>query len=1525
MPKTFQVTAMKATEAVLKLIAPKGPGGFDFLSVKGKPVLTDVNTGRFNGAHPPKLFVDLYAPGKCWHCWKGTPNVNADIWKFWGHLQRRGIAFDPKAPGGPRGVFPLIFLRGLSGQYIAIANTDEEARAMVPIADECREKCVPALPAVRRGTLSVFKRADIARSRRFRRIWVQSPQVELLGNHTDALVSSLPLFAATVLRPEVDIAVIPGTETALEHWTFLSRTLGLSGHQCLVAPVPASSAAHLDDSMDAAMVARLVELVGSASSAPNPVVAAARAAEARRVRAVRDAGPTDAPGAPPTSLPDLADAGGGDDTATAGTPAGLAADLGYTLVPSSPGDSFQRWAGELVGQGMRVFGDQPDWLARNATRALMHRDIDAPETPSLVQSWGLPTPTPRGFLCRDRQALLKAWAELGSQPCTLRPCRLMYLPWEGSVSFDRDYLLRLYDFPYGPVVMEVSRDHKSVRSGTRLVSVPCLGSEPLGIGCADLFRVGKQITGVRSSTAPAPAQETMMAAVRKVLHHLKPSGPSSVVFAVGAADGEPGEGAAPPTLVDIQVGFFTREHYVALFLEEHAPPDCSFHAFQVAGPENLDVWSLWARLEEEGIALTMTGSGITEATTGGVYPLIYERGGPGVLLAIGESAEQVSQLKDKAAEVLVRPVTATPVPRVPWAVPKNGRRAIVAPRSATAQEACFAVALTRPGVDVAVVPSPDVNHTHGQYITAMRESLGLDEAQVIEFAPGEDPQAAPGADAPPAAAPDAAAIGLRANILSLNLGARERVAVVAGDHAAAGFDAWVAQLSDLPVGCHAEDEALWGRFGGKRMLYREMGADGTIGAGSVVEEIAVARAMAVPVAKGFACQGPEALAHAHTALGGGTCVVRPLGAHTCGEALVVVDDGNQLTLLDWAVPGGYVIEEHLDIDRTHNGVGRSFVIPFRDGRLLPDHAADKMTVGKRVTGLKPTGAGKRLLASAVAIADAVLHHAAPRTVGAVHFHSVRGKPVLAGLTLGPLDVYHVGTCFADLHGPAGCRVVTWLITPPPNATAAQLLRVLDRKSLRFVPGNSTRGVFPMSFVSGPSGSCVLVAVASSPLDATLLFERCAHVPSDLAALEGPRADPGLRPAPAPGALDDDPGVDLLLLRGADGLFMPEPSMQRNVVIGGGKVLAVLSDEDAALWGSIPGVKIVDASGCVVCPGIVDMHAHIQGGGGEAGPCTRTPEGRLSEFISGGVTTIVGITGTDGHARSLHALLAKARALEEEGMSAFIWTGNYACPPPTITGTVLSDIMTVEQCIGVGEIAVSDHRGSQPTREELVKVASQARVAGMLSGKCGLVHVHVGPGRELLAPLWDVVNHTDIPITTFQPTHMDRTEELIADGAKWLEAGGVLDFTGRSVRCREALKMYHARGLLRENVTVSSDACGSLPTFENGRLVAYKSADAKALLRLLRDLYFADRWPLERILPLMTSTPAKLLKLKGKGRIEVGYDADIILLSSANLKLKHVVAKGKVVKGDGWVKGGVFEGGRGTGRGVAIKPHVPGGF
>jgi beta-aspartyl-dipeptidase (metallo-type) len=345
------------------------------------------------------------------------------------------------------------------------------------------------------------------------------------------------------------------------------------------------------------------------------------------------------------------------------------------------------------------------------------------------------------------------------------------------------------------------------------------------------------------------------------------------------------------------------------------------------------------------------------------------------------------------------------------------------------------------------------------------------------------------------------------------------------------------------------------------------------------------------------------------------------------------------------------------------------------------------------------------------------------------------------------------------------------------------------------------------------------------------------------------------------------------------------------------------------------VTVIDVQGDLVVPGFVDSHVHIIGGGGEKGPASRVPESQVSEFIEAGITTVIGVLGTDNVSRNLETVLFKARALNEDGITAYMYTGSYHFPVVTLTGSVKRDITLVEQVIGVGEICISDHRSSYPSMQDLLTIASEARVAGMLSGKSGKVHVHMGDGETGLGPLWKIVKETMIPITTFVPTHMCRNPKLFEEGKTWLKEGGWFDLTAEFENGQldpvvvQSMVNLKQEGHPLERVTVSSDAFGSLPTYDSkGELVGYTAAQPTSLLELVKELVKVHKWTLTEALRPLTINPAVLylLNKQGKGQITVGGAADLLVLDKNTLELKYVIAKGKILKKPGYVKKGMFE-------------------
>jgi len=377
---------------------------------------------------------------------------------------------------------------------------------------------------------------------------------------------------------------------------------------------------------------------------------------------------------------------------------------------------------------------------------------------------------------------------------------------------------------------------------------------------------------------------------------------------------------------------------------------------------------------------------------------------------------------------------------------------------------------------------------------------------------------------------------------------------------------------------------------------------------------------------------------------------------------------------------------------------------------------------------------------------------------------------------------------------------------------------------------------------------------------------------------------------------------MLLIKNAE-LLAPETGGRCDLLLGGGKILRMEADL------RIPRkyCEVIDARNLITVPGFIDGHVHMMGGGGEGGFKTRTPGLQLSDAIRGGVTTVVGCLGTDGITRTMAALLAKAKGLEEEGLSTYLFSGSYDVPLRTLFGSLEEDLLFIDKVIGAGEVAISDHRSSQPTFEALAQLAGTARRGGMLSGKAGLVNLHLGDGARGLELLRRILDETEIPATQFLPTHMNRNPHLFEEGLAYAKGGGYVDFTTSTVKayledgevpCGTALKRMLDAGVDPGHITFTSDGQGSLPVFDDGgRLRGISVGRVTTLYAAVRDAVLRDKVPLATALRVITANPAHILKLRGKGHLAPGLDADVVLLDPRDLEVHTVIAMGRVLMRD----------------------------
>ena len=371
------------------------------------------------------------------------------------------------------------------------------------------------------------------------------------------------------------------------------------------------------------------------------------------------------------------------------------------------------------------------------------------------------------------------------------------------------------------------------------------------------------------------------------------------------------------------------------------------------------------------------------------------------------------------------------------------------------------------------------------------------------------------------------------------------------------------------------------------------------------------------------------------------------------------------------------------------------------------------------------------------------------------------------------------------------------------------------------------------------------------------------------------------------------------------VYAPQHLGQKDVLTVNDKIVKIT--DAGAIQGVtlFPELEIVDGTGKILTPGFIDCHVHVLGGGGEGGFANRTPEATMEGLTKFGVTTVVGCLGTDGIGRDMCALVAKTKGLNEQGMTAYCYTGSYQIPVRTLTDSITKDIMMIQEIIGTGEIAISDHRSSQPTFEEFARVAADTRLGGVLSGKAGIINVHLGDSLRCMDLIERVLDETEIPASQFLPTHVNRNEMLFRKAITYALKGGAVDFTGNEdidyweticdeVRVCNGMKRMLDAGVNPNRITISSDGQGSLPIYnKQGEFLGMGVGQSSCLLKEVKECVERTDIPLEIALSAITSNPAETLNLKGKGKIEEGNDADLCILDQ-KLQITEVIAKGKTV-------------------------------
>jgi beta-aspartyl-dipeptidase (metallo-type) len=351
------------------------------------------------------------------------------------------------------------------------------------------------------------------------------------------------------------------------------------------------------------------------------------------------------------------------------------------------------------------------------------------------------------------------------------------------------------------------------------------------------------------------------------------------------------------------------------------------------------------------------------------------------------------------------------------------------------------------------------------------------------------------------------------------------------------------------------------------------------------------------------------------------------------------------------------------------------------------------------------------------------------------------------------------------------------------------------------------------------------------------------------------------------------------------VYAPEPLGRRSILVVDEKVQKVGAIDRTALERAGIEVEVVDAEGCFVTPGFIDPHEHLLGGSGEGSLALQTPMLFPREILRAGITSVVGTLGVDTTMKTIAGLLARVKTMREEGLSAWMWTGGYNVPPTTVMESIRNDMLFVDEVIGAGEVAISDERSLNQSAHELAKLVRDTHVGGLLSGKAGLTHFHVGEEESRLQPLRELIDDYGVKPDWLYPTHVQRNERLLREAIDLANAGAHVDFDVVDEDLARWLGFYLENGGAVDRLTISSDADSSTPDI---------------LAEQFRGLVTSHGFSLDLVLPLVTSNPARILELPRKGRVAAECDADLLILAPDTLEIRDVLTRGRFAVRNGAV-------------------------
>jgi len=395
--------------------------------------------------------------------------------------------------------------------------------------------------------------------------------------------------------------------------------------------------------------------------------------------------------------------------------------------------------------------------------------------------------------------------------------------------------------------------------------------------------------------------------------------------------------------------------------------------------------------------------------------------------------------------------------------------------------------------------------------------------------------------------------------------------------------------------------------------------------------------------------------------------------------------------------------------------------------------------------------------------------------------------------------------------------------------------------------------------------------------------------------------------------------DLVIAGGT--CLTPGGAVRADVGVRGGRIAAIGDLDPGA------AADALEARGLHILPGVIDTQVHFREPGGER---QEDLESGSRAAVLGGVTAVFEMPNTDpptvdeaaladklararGRAWCDHAFFIGASAENAErlaelerlpgccGVKIFMGssTGGLLVADDATLGRVLASGSRRAAVHSEDEARLQERRGlikpdstahMHPVwRDEATAVRASERLMALARRAGRRVHVlHVTTAEEMAM----FADHRDLATVEVTPQHLTLAAPECYDR---LGNDARMNPPIRDARHREALWQALAQGLV--------DVIGSdhAPHGRAEKERPYPESPSgmpgvQTLVPLLLDHAARGRLSLERLVDLTSAGPARIYNIAGKGRIALGYDADLTVV---DLEAKRTITNDWIASKCGW--------------------------